>query len=84
MPKKMFEVDSKMRKNYERVKERIFFNTPEASFRATNSVRNSMGCYPRVTKTQRAFRYNTECPDEHTEVAKVPQMLLGDLAFRRS
>lgn len=80
----MFEVDSKMRKNYERVKERIFFNTPETSFRATNSVRNSMACHPRMTKTQRAFRYNTECLDEPGEVTKVPQMLLGELGFRRS
>jgi hypothetical protein len=64
MPKKMFEVDCRMRKKYERVKERIVFNNSESTFRATNSVRNSPAFQSRPSKTQRACRYNTECSED--------------------
>lgn len=84
MQKKMFEVNTKMKNNYERVKQRIFFNTPETTFRATNSVRRSLAYYPTMAKTQRAFRYNTECSDGPGDEAKVPRMLMGELAYRRT
>ena len=58
LPRKLFEVDNKMRRNYDRIKQRLVMNNGDESFRALKSIRSSL-TVGRLSKTQRAMRLRT-------------------------
>jgi hypothetical protein len=65
-----------MRKNYDRIKQRIKISSPDSTFRVTDSLRHSIA-FNKTSYTQRTNRYKTECAEEEIERDTIPRMLLG-------
>jgi len=58
-PKKIFEMDRTMQRNYERTRSRLFLNNANEPLKDLNSFRASY-ITNRQSKTQRGMRYKTE------------------------
>jgi hypothetical protein len=78
LTRRLFEMDAKMKKNYQRVRQRLGLNCGGDSLGTLNSIRNSLTA-GRLSKTQRAVRFMTQEPEPERWV---PPMLMGELSSK--